>query len=339
MTECVGRKLRVGVIGCGEVGMIHARAYLENPAVEFVGVCDVDPARLAEQAAQLHVAAFGDATELADRGKPDLVSVVVRFDELAAPVRECLELGIDVLCEKPVSFDSLEILSLARLAQTSDRAFGVNFNQRFSTASQWFRELREAGQFGEILWTLAQYNQGGGAGYFALREHMIHQLDMWRYHVGEVSSVTAQARWSGGGRATRHPDVIGATLEFVDGPIGVFSNGAPLVGGLNHYFELVGSEGRGYCENFVGRAIFRPSDGLARYQEPPWLDRGGVYWDTFAAHLDRVVQARVSGADMPVSVWDAFEAQCVCDAIVQAIESGRRISVQEVRQAALRALP
>ena len=112
-------------------------------------------------------------------------------------------------------------------------------------------------------------------------------------------------------------------------------NGAPTVGGLKHYFELVGTEGRGYCENIVGRAVFRPNDGPASVQDPPWIGPGGVYWDTFVAHIDLVVAAMLSAEPMPVSARDAFEAQCVCDAIIEAIESGSRVEVPVVRKAVL----
>jgi len=81
-------KLRVGVVGCGMVGVIHARSYLENPAVDFVGVCDINRELVAEQSARLHVPGYDSIAEMAAEGRPELVSVVVRFDQLVAPVRE-----------------------------------------------------------------------------------------------------------------------------------------------------------------------------------------------------------------------------------------------------------
>ena len=204
----------------------------------------------------------------------------------------------------------------------------MNFNQRFTPASAWFKQLAEASRFGDMLWTQAQYNQGGREKYFALREHMIHQFDLWRYHVGEVASVTAQARWSQTAKAQGHPDVIGATVQFECGPIGVFTNGAPDVGGLFHYYELVGSEGRGYCENFVGRAVFRPNNAPAQFRDPPWVSRGGKYWDTFATHIDLVVAALLAGNPVPVSARDALAAQRICDALIEAVEFGSKIEVR-----------
>ena len=327
--------LRVGVIGCGTVGLIHARAYQANPDVELVGVCDMNEERLRARSALLNVPGFASIDQLLESGLPHLVSVVVHFDCLVPPVRQCLEAGVNVLSEKPVSFSAREIMDLVELADRNGLQFGVNFNQRFAHGSTWFKELRQAGQFGDILWTMSQYNQGGRADYYALREHMIHQFDLWRYHIGEVSSVTAQARWSEPAKAERRPDVVGATMQFADGPIGVFTNGAPCIGGLNHWFELVGSKGRGHCRNFVGRAEFRPNEGPARIQDPPWIGLGGMYWDTFNAHLDLAVAAMLARRPLPVSARDAFEAQCLCDAVIEAVESGARVEVQPIRDAAM----
>ena len=73
------------------------------------------------------------------------------------------------------------------------------------------------------------------------------------------------------GEATGYPKVIGATMKFAGGPVGIFTNGAETSGNLLQHFELVGTEGRASVENFVGRAVFRPNEGPACVQEPPGI--------------------------------------------------------------------
>jgi len=262
-------KLKVGVVGCGGVGIIHARAYLENPAVEFVGICDTNEELARQQAARLNVAGYSSIAELVAQGKPDLVSVVVPPSKLVEPVAECLELGVNVLSEKPISFEPGEILLLMELADRKRLQLGVNFNQRFTPASQWFRQLRESGSLGNILYTISQYNQGTGDNFYGLREHMIHMLDFWRYHIGEVLSVTAQARWNEEERRAGRPSGVAVTLKFETGALGVFTNSFCRSGDLPNYYELVGEHGRCYCENFVGRSVFHPNNGPAQVKEPP----------------------------------------------------------------------
>lgn len=52
-------------MGVGRVGIVHARAYLDNPAVDFVGICDVDRELADEQARRrhLHIEDTGEAPQ------------------------------------------------------------------------------------------------------------------------------------------------------------------------------------------------------------------------------------------------------------------------------------
>ena len=327
------KKIRVGVIGAGGVGAIHARAYLDHPSVEFVGICDTDPGRLAEKISLLRVEGYQSVSELIAKGRPDLVSVVVQHDRFEAPIEECFDAGVHVLSEKPISFDPSKILRLMRMAEKSGLRFGVNFNQRFSRASKWFKRLSAEQRFGEILWTLAQYNQDQVQKGFSLREHMIHMFDLWRYHLGEIEAVSAQARGFDGDPHKGEKGVVGGTVRFTAGPIGVFTNGAPPAGGPFQYYEIAGTEGRGYCENFIGKACFRTM-GQEIYQvlDPPWGEKGGYYWDMAVTHLSQVVEAMQNDQAMPVPAAAAFEAQCICDAVIQAVSTGGRVDVQARRR-------
>lgn len=328
----IKRKLRVGVVGCGAVGALHAKAYLNNPSVEFAGMCDVNQERAREQAGKLGVPAYASISELVAKGRPELVSVVVRWSDLEKPVEECLCAGLNILSEKPISFDPAVILRLIRLADSQGLKFGVNFNQRFTMPSQWFRRLREQGQFGEMIYTLAQYNQSGGSDrFYALREHMIHQFDLWHYHIGEVHSVMAQAARPKGANAENRPTGVAGTLKFENSALGTFINGFSGVGGLVNYYEMVGTRGRGYCENFVGRALFRPAEGPALFQDPPWIGGGGDYWDSLDVHVHAMVAALLEDKPMPVPATAAFEAQCLCSAIVRAVETGQAVAVKQMK--------
>jgi predicted dehydrogenase len=333
MSHEMKRKLRVGVVGCGLIGAKHAEAYLTNDAIDFVGLCDVSPELVQRKRAHLRCAGYGSIAELIENGRPELLSIAVQLDRSVAPVIECLEAGVHVLCEKPIAFDPSDILRLINLAQRRGLKLGVNFNMRFTQPSQWFRRLRESGAFGQMLSTTCSYNQGSGAHYYSLREHMIHQFDFWRYHLGEVASVTAQARWSNDPHPhPGHPLGIAATIQFVEGALGAFTNGYDLIGGVRNHYELVGSKGRGFCRNLVGPAEFRPNEGPVQVQPRPWIDAGGHYWDTFAAHLEQVVAAVANDQPLPIPAVAAFEAQCLCSAVVEALESGVRVDVPPMRK-------
>ena len=99
MNQASGKKLRAAVIGCGQAGLAHTRAYLDNPGVDWVGVCDVNQERLAARTRRLNIPGFRTVDELLEKGRPDLVSVVVPFNSLVQPVRQCIEARVrDAIC-------------------------------------------------------------------------------------------------------------------------------------------------------------------------------------------------------------------------------------------------
>ncbi|HLX11236.1 MAG TPA: Gfo/Idh/MocA family oxidoreductase, partial [Bacteroidota bacterium] len=60
-------KIKVGVIGTGRLGSLHAKMYAQIPSAEFVGVFDTDKASAERVAAEYSTRAFGSIDELLDK--------------------------------------------------------------------------------------------------------------------------------------------------------------------------------------------------------------------------------------------------------------------------------
>ena len=95
------KKIRVAVVGAGDFGRNHARVYRELADAELVGIVDADPARAAQVAQEFSTEVFPDIESLA--GRVDAASVAVPTVEHARVGCRLLELGIDVLVEKPMA--------------------------------------------------------------------------------------------------------------------------------------------------------------------------------------------------------------------------------------------
>ena len=94
-------RIRVAVVGAGEFGRNHARVYRELPTAELAGIYDKNPDRAKQIAAEFQTKAFASLEDL--RGQVDAASVAVPTVDHAGVGCRLMELGLDVLVEKPMA--------------------------------------------------------------------------------------------------------------------------------------------------------------------------------------------------------------------------------------------
>ena len=127
-----GPKVRVAVVGAGDFGRNHARVYRELPDAELVGIVDPNSERAAKIAAEFSTKAFPDIESLA--GQVEAASVAVPTVEHSRVGCRLLELGIDVLVEKPMAASLTEADELLAAASRKGRILQVGHLERFNPA-------------------------------------------------------------------------------------------------------------------------------------------------------------------------------------------------------------
>jgi predicted dehydrogenase len=127
-----GKKIRVAVVGAGDFGRNHARVYRELAEAELVGIVDPNAERAAQIAAEFSTAVFSDIESLA--GRIDAASVAVPTVAHARVGCRLLELGIDVLVEKPMAASLAEADQLVSTAERHGRILQVGHLERFNPA-------------------------------------------------------------------------------------------------------------------------------------------------------------------------------------------------------------
>ena len=125
-------KIRVAVVGAGDFGRNHARVYRELPDAELIGIVDADPARAEQAARDFSTQVFPDIESLA--GRADAVSVAVPTVAHARVGSRLLELGLDVLVEKPMAASLAEADQLLANASRAGRILQVGHLERFNPA-------------------------------------------------------------------------------------------------------------------------------------------------------------------------------------------------------------
>jgi len=124
--------IKAGVIGVGYLGKFHAEKYANSPDAELVGVVDTDQDRSREIAARYGVQAGTDYRDLF--GRVQAVSIVVPTPLHHAIARECLQQGIDVLLEKPMTTTLAEADELIEIARSKQLVLQVGHLERFNAA-------------------------------------------------------------------------------------------------------------------------------------------------------------------------------------------------------------
>jgi len=202
--------LRAAVIGAGYLGNFHAQKYAALDDAQLVGVVDVDPARAAQVAQRVGAPAYGDYRELL--GAIDVASIVVPTEAHHEVARACLEAGVHILVEKPVTRTVEEAQELVQLAAKRGLVFQVGHLERFNPAILAVRDQITRPLFIESD-RLAVFKPRGTDVNVVL-DLMIHDIDLI---LSLTRSDITDVRSSGFKVLTEAVDIANARIEFADG--------------------------------------------------------------------------------------------------------------------------
>ncbi|ROR34666.1 Gfo/Idh/MocA family protein [Inmirania thermothiophila] len=204
--------IRVGVVGVGYLGSIHARIYARMPQVRLVGVADLDPARARAVAAECGCEAFADGSELL--GRVDAVSVVVPTVAHLEVARPFLERGVHMLLEKPIAATLAEAEAVIEAAERGGAILQIGHLERYNAGVMALAERIARPRFIEVH-RIGEF-VGRATDVDVVTDLMIHDIDIILSLVGEeIASVSAV----GSPVITGHVDIANARLEFVNGTV------------------------------------------------------------------------------------------------------------------------
>src|SRR5258706_2387995 len=206
------KRTRVAVAGCGEFGRNHARVYREMDSADLAGVFDTDPARAADFAQEFNTRAFTSLEAM--RGHVDAASVAVPTVAHAEVGCRLMELGIDVLVEKPMAKDLADADALLAAAKKHSRILQVGHVERFNPAVLAVEPILNRPLFFEVhrlgVFTPRSLDVD------VIYDLMIHDLDILLALVGEpVTEVKAV----GIPVLSDKVDIAHARLEFAGGAV------------------------------------------------------------------------------------------------------------------------
>jgi predicted dehydrogenase len=150
------RKLRIGLIGAGWYGMVITRAALKIGGMEVIGICDVDSDHLKNSADELEKLqgtrprTFKYYQDLLDMKGLEVVFIGTVPHWHALQFITACGKGLDIYCEKPLSYDVQEGLAMVNAANKAGNIVQIGFQRRQNKAFQKAKELVESGKIGTI---------------------------------------------------------------------------------------------------------------------------------------------------------------------------------------------
>jgi len=205
-------RIRVAVVGAGEFGRNHARVYRELPTADLIGIYDKNPERAKQIAAEFQTRSFASLDDL--RGQVDAASVAVPTIDHANVGARLMELGLDVLVEKPMASNLAEADALLAAATKFSRVLQVGHVERFNPAVIAVEPILNRPLFFEVhrlgVFTPRSLDVD------VIYDLMIHDLDILltlvKEPVTEVKAVGIPV-------LTDKVDIAHARLEFTGGAI------------------------------------------------------------------------------------------------------------------------
>src|SRR5216684_3055241 len=206
------KRIRVAVVGTGEFGRNHARVYREIDGAELVGVFDQNQERGAAVAAEFQTQVLKSLDEL--RGRADAASVAVPTVAHADVGCRLLEIGLDILVEKPMAVNLAEADALLHAARKNGRILQVGHVERFNPAVIAVEPILNRPLFFEVhrlgVFTPRSLDVD------VIYDLMIHDLDILLVLVNEP---VAEVKAVGIPVLTDKVDIAHARLEFAGGAV------------------------------------------------------------------------------------------------------------------------
>ena len=238
----MNRKVKLGIIGIGNMGSGHARNIFDGkcPELEIVAIADKNPARLDWARAQYPetVTYFEDPIAMMDSGLVEAVIVAVPHYDHPTLAIAAIERGIHVMVEKPAGVYVKQVREMNEVAaKHPEVVFGMMFNQRTNHVYRKMHELVHSGKYGRVRrtnWLItnwyrpqAYYDSGdwratwSGEGGGVLMNQCPHQLDLWQWICGMPVKVQTNMRF-GQWHDIEVEDDVTTYVEYADGATGVF---------------------------------------------------------------------------------------------------------------------
>jgi len=330
-------QLRIGIIGLGWFGEIHAETIIGIPNLKLDALCTRTPDRLAEQGKKFGVSKlYTDYHDMLADPDIDAVSICTMWDQHTEPAIAALKAGKHVFLEKPIASTPEDARKIVEAAKTSKGILFIGHVVRFNPRFRMAKQAIDEGRIGKIValssrrnipaaWTPTILNKIG-----PIVGDAIHDTDIMLWLTGEkIVSAYAQTISV---RNLAHPDIGQTMFRFESGATATLEtvwcmpDKTPF--DIDERMSVIGTEGIIHIQDtFPNLAIV---DGNKLHSPDttywPMFDgvRGGALRDEFDYFARKAIAGEQPDIGRPEDATNALEA---CLAAEESARTGTIIRI------------
>jgi myo-inositol 2-dehydrogenase / D-chiro-inositol 1-dehydrogenase len=330
--------MKVGLLGAGRIGALHAGVLARDPGVDTILVGDADPERAESVAGEVG----GEAGKIEDvlDSRPDAVVIAASTPAHADLIRASMQAGIPAFCEKPIALGYEETVEVVEEVESSGATLQIGFQRRFDAGYAEAKRLIESGALG-TLYSIRlathdpepppeEYIPASGG---IFRDLHIHDFDILRWLTGgEVEEVYATGSVRGFDFFAEHGDVdtSAALIRLKEGVVAVLTGGRHDPLGYDVRAEVFGSKDS-IAVGMDRRTPLRSVEpGMPPPEKPAYPNFQERFLDAYRAEMEYFLSVVRGEAENPCTVRDALEALRIAMAADLSLAEHRPVSLLEV---------
>lgn len=326
-------KVRVAIIGCGQMGRWHLDCYKSDPRVEIVGLVDTSFDRAERFARETGGRSFRSAAELIKHQPLDAASLCTVPSTHRDIALELLNAGVNVLCEKPLAVSVEQAEEMTRTAKDAQRLLFTAFKFRFHDEVRRAKELVDSGSLGKILnfrlmfggyidmsgqWYSQKALSGGGI----IMDNGPHAADLIRFLFGDVKDISAEV---GCVQNLEVEDTAKLNIRMESTAVGTGDLSWSVRVPSQSYLEIYGENG----------AAALDAAGIS-YKFTTWNEWKRVPNDVdvkgaFARQIRYFIDAVQGHNPLCLGNGEGVMSQRIIEAAYQSVEQNRKIAVMSAR--------
>ena len=338
----MGKKLRIGLLGGGRIGKLHA-TNVQNFIPDAEVTILADPflnEEMEEWAKSIGITkCTKDPDDVFAADDVDAVFICSSTNTHAEFMMKAAAAGKHIFCEKPIHTEIAKIKEALDAVEKAGVILQVGFVRRFDRSHKAVRDTVASGKLGKpyVIKVCSRDPSGPPMSYVAVSggiflDMMIHDFDMVRYLAGsDVTEVFATGTVLTDPGYADYGDVDTAivTLKFENGAIGVIDNCRQAPYGYDQRVEVLCEKGAVQDNNHLENEAYISTAESVCSAKPTYffLER---YNDAFVAEVKDFVDAVVNGAPVPVGGKDGLEPVRIAIAAKKSLQEGRPVKLSEI---------